>query len=50
MDNSVTNNDPHLTSEEVEDKSDRMFSVENNAEVSDLAQSEPPSGPGVSFS
>ncbi|XWS15583.1 hypothetical protein CRYUN_Cryun34aG0013200 [Craigia yunnanensis] len=47
IDNSVTNNDPHLTSEEVEDKSDRMFSVENNAEVSDHAQSEPPSGPGA---
>ncbi|XWS19423.1 hypothetical protein CRYUN_Cryun31cG0014600 [Craigia yunnanensis] len=47
MDNSVTNDDTHLTSEEVEDKSDRMSSVENNAEVSDHAKSEPPSGPGA---
>ncbi|XP_022716098.1 heat shock 70 kDa protein 16 isoform X1 [Durio zibethinus] len=47
MDSSVTYNDPHLTSEEVEDKSDRMSSVENNAEVSDHVQSEPPSGPAA---
>ncbi|XVF27861.1 hypothetical protein REPUB_Repub14bG0145600 [Reevesia pubescens] len=47
MDNSVTNNDPHLTSEEVEDKSYRMPYVEINAEVSDHAQSEPPFCPGA---
>lgn len=43
-------NDPHLTSEEVEDKSDGISSVESIAQVGDNSQSEPPSCPGVSFS
>ncbi|XVF26028.1 hypothetical protein REPUB_Repub13aG0264800 [Reevesia pubescens] len=47
MDYSVINNDLHLTSEEMEEKSDRMSSVENNAEVCDHAQSEPPFGHGA---
>ncbi|MBA0778967.1 hypothetical protein Gotri_003252 [Gossypium trilobum] len=47
LDNSVTINDPHLTSEEVEDNSDRISSVENIAQVSDNSQSEPPSCPGA---
>ncbi|KAE8670596.1 hypothetical protein F3Y22_tig00112123pilonHSYRG00045 [Hibiscus syriacus] len=44
MDNSMTINDPHLTSEEVADKSDQMSSGENIFEVNDNAESEPPSG------
>ncbi|XVF87725.1 hypothetical protein PTKIN_Ptkin18bG0143700 [Pterospermum kingtungense] len=50
MDNSVTNNDPNLTSEGVEDNSDKMSSVENNAEVSGHAQSEPSSAPHAGVS
>lgn len=47
IEDDMDNNDPNLTSEEVEDNSDRMSSVENNAEVRGHAQSEPPSGPRV---
>ncbi|KAK8594440.1 hypothetical protein V6N13_015362 [Hibiscus sabdariffa] len=47
MDNSVTTNDLHLTSEEVADESDQMSSGENIAEVSDNAKPEPPSGPSA---
>ncbi|KAK8618299.1 hypothetical protein V6N13_132294 [Hibiscus sabdariffa] len=45
MNNSVATNGSHLTSEDVADKSDQMSSGENIAEVSDNAQSEPPSAP-----
>ncbi|KAE8733184.1 Heat shock 70 kDa protein 16 [Hibiscus syriacus] len=47
MDNSVTINDSHLTSEEVAVKSDQMSSGENIAEVSDNAESDPPSAPSA---
>ncbi|OMO88993.1 hypothetical protein CCACVL1_08067 [Corchorus capsularis] len=42
MDDYETNNDPHLTSEEVEDKCDRMSSAENHAETGNHAQIESP--------
>ncbi|OMO76763.1 Heat shock protein 70 family [Corchorus capsularis] len=42
MDESETSNDPHLTSEEVEDKCDRMSSAEKHAETGNHAQTESP--------